>query len=187
MKRLFAAIKIQPDADFLHSIQTLKTSLNHESIKWVETQNIHITLKFFGETPENHLRDINRILDHLAKQHSSFHIQLKGLGIFGSAYTPRVIWVGITPYFNLSEFMKTLHESFIYEAFPTDHQNFVPHLTLGRIKMLKDKIFFQKVLNQYRDICSLPLKVNCLTLFESILKREGPEYIILKNHFFKDV
>ncbi len=187
MKRLFAAIKIQPDADFLYSFQTLKTSLNHESIKWVETQNIHITLKFFGETTENHLPDINSILEHQAKRHSSFHIRLKGLGIFGSVYAPRVIWVGITPYVNLSEFMKTLHDSFIYEGFPTDRQNLVPHLTLGRIKTLKDKILFQKVLNQYRDLCSLPIKVDCVTLFESILKREGPEYIVLKNHSFGDV
>ena len=53
MKRLFAAIKIHPSARFISVLNAISASLSHERIKWVEPENMHLTLKFFGETAEN--------------------------------------------------------------------------------------------------------------------------------------
>ena len=52
MKRLFVALKINPDQNFLEVYDKLKSSLRHEKIKWVEMQNLHLTLKFFGDTDD---------------------------------------------------------------------------------------------------------------------------------------
>jgi len=185
MKRLFVALKIQPGSLFLNSFLALKTSLRHENIKWVEMHNIHVTLKFFGDMRETLIPEISKILKHEAEFRMPFNIKLNGLGIFGSSYSPRVIWVGIEPYVELSGLMHRLQRELEVAGFESDRQNLVPHLTLGRIKALKDKVLFNKVIASMKEIISLPILIDKMILFESILKQEGPEYLILEQFNFK--
>ena len=185
MKRLFAALKINPDAGFLSSYRELKAVLHHEQIRWVEEHNIHITLKFFGETDERKIPGICSVLGKRAGMTPQIPLQLAGLGIFGSSYAPKVIWVGIEPFSQISLLMKSAHGDLASIGFEPDRQNLVPHLTLGRIKFLHDKILFRRTLEQFRDISSSPFRSKELILFESILRREGPQYIELAKFPFK--
>jgi len=179
MKRLFAALKIYPDADFLSSYRKLKAGLHHEHIKWVEEHNIHVTLKFFGETDEGKIPAICSSLRERADMTSEIKLQLSGLGIFGSSYAPKVIWVGITPFDQLSLLMKNIHGDLAAIGFEADRQNLVPHLTLGRIKFLRDKVLFNRMAGQFKTIASAPLQIGEIILYESILHHDGPEYIAL--------
>jgi 2'-5' RNA ligase len=181
MKRLFAAFKIYPDPDFMAKYIGLKHELRVEPIKWVEEHNIHITLKFFGETEEYKIPEICSVIRKRASMVSCIDLHLAGLGIFGSSYAPKVIWVGIEPYDDLSMMMKSLHNDLKIIGFEPDRQNLVPHLTLGRIKFLKDKIRFNRAINQYKTISSEPIHIDEIILYESILHREGPEYIVLEK------
>ncbi len=185
MKRLFAALKIYPDETFLSSYRKLKAALHHEKINWVAEQNIHITLKFFGETDERKIPGICSILNDRAETSSHLTLQLTGLGIFGSIYAPKVIWVGIEPFGQISFLMKNIHTDLAAVGYDNDRQNLVPHLTLGRIKFLKDKILFQHIIDQYKRISSEPIGIREIILYESILHREGPEYIELNKFPFK--
>ena len=180
MKRLFIAIKINPDQEFLTQFQSLRSSLSHEKIKWVEEQNIHITLKFFGETDEKRIPGIVAVMEKIAAGTREFSLSLKKLGVFGSSYDPRVVWVGIEPYQAVADLMKQLHQELKTVGFEPDRQNLVPHLTLGRIKFLNDKPLFQKTLEQYRETASREMVIDSIILFESILRREGPEYRIIQ-------
>ncbi len=72
MKRLFAAVKIHPSPEFLKTYNSLKTGLKFSRITWVNPENIHITLKFFGETEEKRIPDISRVLKEVAARHNSF-------------------------------------------------------------------------------------------------------------------
>jgi RNA 2',3'-cyclic 3'-phosphodiesterase len=182
MKRLFIAIRVVPDAGFLSQYRALKSSLSYEAIKWVEEQNIHVTLKFLGETEERIIPGINAVLEKTAESFPSFELALKGLGIFGSSYNPKVIWAGIHPYDKLVTLMQRVHEGLETEGFPRERQNLVPHLTLGRIKFLKDKRRFQSEIEKYKYISSESQVVDKIILFESNLKKEGPEYHVLKAH-----
>ena len=65
-------------------------------------------------------------------------------------------------------------------GYEPDRQNLVPHLTLGRIKLLKDKKMFQQIIDQNRGISSQEINVDRFSLFESILKKEGPVYQTLQ-------
>jgi len=179
MKRLFAALKIKPDAEFLKKYRELKDALQFEQIKWVEEHNIHITLKFFGETDERKIPEIGMILKKRASVTPSINLQFAGLGIFGSSYAPKVIWVGIEPYAVISELMNGLHGDLRTIGFEPDRQNLIPHLTLGRIKFLKDKIIFNRTVDQFKTISSSRIHIGEVVLFESILRREGPEYLAL--------
>jgi 2'-5' RNA ligase len=181
MKRLFAAIKIHPDAEFLATYQELKHELGHERIKWVEGHNFHVTLKFFGETEEQKIPEIGMVLKNRATMTPSFAIRLSGLGIFGSSYAPKVIWVGIDPYMELSMLIKNLHGDLAAIGFESDRQNPVPHLTLGRIKFLKDKVIFNRITDKLKTISSPLIRAGEIILYESILRREGPEYLILEK------
>ena len=185
MKRLFAAFKINLDPEFLAKYHELKQELRFEPFKWVEDHNIHITLKFFGETEENKIPEISAVLRKRASIESSIDLHLAGLGIFGSSYAPKVIWVGIEPYAELSALMKSLHNDLKNIGFETDRQNLVPHLTLGRIKFLKDKISFNRAILQYKTISSAPIHISGMILYESILHREGPVYNALEKFPFR--
>jgi 2'-5' RNA ligase len=178
MKRLFAAIKIHPDKNFLDQLHQLKKQLGHEKIKWVEDHNIHVTLKFFGETEVKKIAEIENVLKQVAIKHSAFSIQLKNLGIFGSRYDPRIVWVGIEPYDHLVMLMKDLHAELKTIGYEPDRQNLVPHLTIGRIKELKDKQLFQRTIEKYKDISTPEMIATEFFLYESILKREGPVYTV---------
>jgi len=185
MKRLFAALKILPDVEFLEKYLDLKHELQHEQIKWVEEHNIHITLKFFGETEEHRIPRMCSVLGERALITSPFKLRLSRLGIFGSSYAPKVIWAGIQPYAELALLMKNLHEDMKTVGFEPDRQNLVPHLTLGRIKFLRDKIIFNRIMEEYNAITSLPVNITEMILFESILRREGPEYIVVEKFPFR--
>jgi RNA 2',3'-cyclic 3'-phosphodiesterase len=184
MKRLFTAIKVIPDKKFIEQLHSLETSLRYERIKWVEDHNIHITLKFFGETDEKKIPGITAVLRNVAGTIKPFPLQLKGLGIFGSSYEPRVVWTGIEPYRELVDLMKQIHAELKTIGFEPDRQNLVPHLTLGRIKGLKDKASFQKTIDTYKTIASVEIPVESMILFESILKKEGPTYVALETFHF---
>ena len=184
MKRLFAALKIHPDAEFLGKFHELKRELRHEQIKWVEERNIHITLKFFGETEEQNIPCISQVLEKRSAGTSPISLKLAGLGIFGSSYAPKVVWVGIEPYKDLSTLMKNIHAELKTIGFEPDRQNIIPHLTLGRIKFLKDKIIFNRTIDRFKTISSLPIRITEIILYESILHREGPEYIALEKFPF---
>ncbi|MCX6287880.1 MAG: RNA 2',3'-cyclic phosphodiesterase [Bacteroidetes bacterium] len=179
MKRIFAAVKIEPGKKFIKSFRELRSRLSSEPIKWVEEHNIHITIKFFGETNELLIPAISGTIGKIAKNCREFNFRLSGIGLFGSRYQPRVVWVGIVPYEPLALLMKTMQLEMEQHGFKSDQQNIVPHLTLGRIKFLKDKTLFQKVIEANREIQSDPMKISEIILFESVLLKEGPQYISL--------
>lgn len=185
MKRLFAALIVHPDAEFLSMYRNIQNQLSYESIKWVEEHNIHITTKFFGETPEHKIGKICEILKSRSEQTTEIQIQLSKVGCFGSRYSPRVIWLGIEPYAQLVGFMQSLQFDLQPLGYETDRQNTVPHLTLGRIKMVKDKMRFQRVIENYSGWKSKIHIFSGMVLYESILHRDGPEYLKVENFLFK--
>jgi 2'-5' RNA ligase len=81
--------------------------------------------------------------------------------------------------------MKRVKSGLAASGFETDRQNLVPHLTLGRIKMLQDKILFQRIIERYKDLLSKDEMAGKMILFESILKPSGPVYIVQQVFPFK--
>lgn len=181
MKRLFAAIRTVPDKEFINNITALRQALRIHGIKWVEDENLHITVKFFGETAESLIPAISDVLTTVAASFQTFHYRYEGLGIFGSSYNPRIVWAGIHPYKELSGIIQLLKKELVSAGFPADRQNPVPHLTLGRINSIRDRNHFQASLDSFKNITSLPMMADNLILFESILSQSGPEYHVINS------
>lgn len=177
MKRLFVAIHLQATDTMLALLNQLKSKLHADQINWVRTENMHLTLKFLGEISEQEIPSITEQLFKAAKKNHSFQLQFDRTGIFGSRYDPRVIWLGMNyAPDKLIQLANKVLDSMDQIGFLRDRQNFVPHLTLGRIKRLTDKNHFQSVIQTIPQQTYLEADVKQFILFESILRKEGPVY-----------
>ena len=186
MKRLFVAAKIKPDQDFLNVFFRLKKELQYEKINWVDEKNLHFTLKFLGKTATSEIAKITETLEHIAQTTNAMDIKIENLGIFGSRYDPRVIWAGIES----SEPLLALGEKVLNKlnaaGFKRDRQNFVPHITLGRIKHIRDKKQLKVVIDKNKAIWHQHDRVDSFYLYESILKPEGPQYKVVKSFYLQE-
>lgn len=183
MKRLFLAIPIKTaDNGFVPLLDGLKRQLAHEQrINWVKPNNIHLTLKFIGDTHSHEIPGMIEAVGEMLKNHKSFTMDFNRTGIFGSRYAPRVIWLGMqdTPQ-ELYDLEEDTLATFDKLGFMRDRQNFVPHITLGRIKDLCEKQYFQKVVAGIEQKTYIKQEVNEIILFQSFLRPEGAVYKALK-------
>lgn len=186
MKRLFAAIKIYPSPEFLKTYNSLKSGLRFCRITWVNPYNIHVTLKFFGETEERKIPEISRILKEVASRHQPFTCELVNVGIFGSSYSPKVIWFGIENADPLKMLGNDMLRSLEAIGWERDRQNFVPHLTIGRIKEVPDRQLFQKMIDEHKKTRMQDIQVSEFHLYESLLMREGPVYKVIDRYVLRD-
>ncbi|MBQ5857184.1 MAG: RNA 2',3'-cyclic phosphodiesterase [Bacteroidales bacterium] len=184
MKRLFLAIPIKTnDNGFIPLLDGLRRQLAHEKrINWVKPEHIHLTLKFIGNTPNE---DIPKIIDgvgEMLQNHKSFTMDFNRTGIFGSRYAPRVLWLGMqnTPQ-ELYDLEEDTLSTFDKLGYLRDRQNFVPHITLGRIKELCEKQYFQKIVAATEQKSYIRQEVNEIILFQSILRPEGAFYKEIKR------
>lgn len=182
MKRLFAAVKVHPSPDFMKTYNSLRSGLKFCRITWVKPESIHITLKFFGETEEKRIPEISRVLKEVASSHKPFVSELVNVGIFGSSYAPKVIWFGIENAEPLKKLGADVLQSLEPIGWEVDRQNFVPHLTVGRIKEIPDKQLFQKIIDGHKKTRMQDIRVGEFHLFESTLLRDGPVYTVLESY-----
>jgi len=181
MKRIFAAIRIIPNEKLLQIYNELKSECRNDKINWVVPQNLHITLKFFGETENDKIHDIISVLSETAKRHTGFSFYLKDVGIFGSHYKPKVIWFGVDGMGELKALANDVLDSLEDLGFERDRQNFVPHLTIGRIKYTDNKELFRKTIERYKSVNIQKQTIDRYYLIESILSSHGPVYKVLES------
>ncbi len=176
MKRLFIAVKIEAESNLLRIISTLKAILGDESIKWVDPGNIHLTIAFLGDTDEKRIKTLDLMLKDKCSGFGEFEFFLKGSGLFKNFRDPRVIWAGIESNGELAELHTRIKTGLAETGFRIEERLFRPHLTLGRIKSLKNTDNLKTVLEKYRDVEIQKVNVREVILFESILLQTGPLY-----------
>lgn len=176
MKRIFIAIKIETGSELRRMIENLKALLGDENIKWVDLQNLHVTLAFLGDTEEERIRSLAGLVKDKCTGFGEFEFTLAGTGVFRNFRDPRIIWAGINKQeelIRLGEFLiKTLRE----EGFDLEDKPFRPHITLGRIRNIRETRNLKQVLDKYSDSELQNVSVKEVILFESILKQTGPVY-----------
>ena len=186
--RTFIAIELNESMRAeLASVQS-KLKGSGADIKWVEPENIHLTLKFLGATEKNRIDAIKNILDSTTGQIKPFNISLSSLGAFPDLNSPRVIWVGIEDE-NVGArhavplLIHTIENELSNLGFPKDNRPFLAHVTLGRARSPKNKQELKKIIDDINKRrggqCPPPTTVNHVTLFQSALTPTGPMYHIL--------
>lgn len=104
------------------------------AVKAVDSEATHITLKFLGDTPQDLLADVGRIVETVAGGYPPVDLELKGIGVFPHWGRPQVVWAGIVPSEPLVEMAGRLENELEPLGFARERRAYHPHLTLARIK-----------------------------------------------------
>jgi 2'-5' RNA ligase len=177
--RGFIAIDIksfQKLIDFERDIK--KTGAN---VKLVEPENIHLTLKFLGDTDEILINSIEKIMKDSVESMKPFKICLKGAGVFPNERYIKIVWIGIENGDKIAQIASNIDENITKLGFTRDRREFSAHLTIARVKNLKNKQALIDVINKYRDVEFLEINVDTIKLKKSNLTPKGPIYSTLKE------
>jgi 2'-5' RNA ligase len=166
--RTFIAIDINQDIkDKISRIQDRLKYLN-DKISLVKPENLHLTLKFLGELEEKEIAELKENLKDTLKSIKKFKIHLTGSGVFPSEKKIRVIWIGIKEgKRELARISKQIEP--LFQEFNLDNKPFSPHLTIGRVKSIKDR---KKLLTEVKKLESISLgfeQIDKIYLKKSIL------------------
>lgn len=178
--RTFIAIKIVPEKKLTELFLHLRNSLKGEEIRWIDINNLHLTLRFLGETDKDQVSETINVLKLVASQFTSFQIEIKGVGVFKNKMQPRVLFLSVVNNLILKELSDDIREKLNFMGFNDEEKSFNPHLTLGRIKYIENKDAFYALANKYSNEKIQQLTVSEITFYQSILSSEGPTYKPIK-------
>ena len=120
--RLFVGLR--PSETFRRALSELQAQLQDAGVaaKYLDPSNLHMTLAFIGEWPEN-------IAGFLPSVEQPFSITLSHIGLFREA---KVIWAGVEESEPLNKLADSVRNNLSAAGVPFDPKPFVPHITLGR-------------------------------------------------------
>lgn len=153
-------------------------------VKWVPTKNLHLTLKFLGDTPITLIPSIQEQMDKLGATMPTFQFTAAATGMFPSARKPRVIWIGLDNKQTLTGISKNLDDVLALLAIAREEKPFSPHLTIGRVyNGLSDEQLLKLgeiiLRNQPGEIGKV--LVRHISLVKSDLLPSGPVYSTLNR------
>jgi len=158
-------------------------SAKEERVKWVNPENMHVTLKFFGDVEEDLLiGDISKSIESSIKGHGSFKLSCQGIGVFPNWKYPRVIWAGL-----VGETVKVIDLQASIESglekfdIKKDNREFRVHLTLGRAKTVLKKSPIVELAQSLGPYDFGKVEISELVLYKSQLTKSGPIYTSLKK------
>ncbi len=182
--RTFIAVNVPPAVlDTITRIQNRFKSLGlHAS--WVKPGNIHLTLKFLGDTDPDRISGIQNKLTETLTPCERFRLSLSSVGVFPGTQNPRVLWVGLKDDDGtLKTLQATIEKTLESVGFPIEQRPFSPHLTLARIKSPRGKKELKNELDavNQQGIDPHPFDVGEIHLYESQLTPKGSIYTVLAN------
>jgi 2'-5' RNA ligase len=172
--RTFIAVDIGPIGDLVKFEEELQDS--GAELKLVEPDNIHITLKFLGDTSEELVPEINNIISESAENIKPFNMKFIGAGAFPNLNYMKVLWVGIFDPGPLPTIAKELDSNLHKLGFKSEKRQFRPHITMGRVKSKRNKDALKKVILNSKDREFGEISIDSIKLKKSILDSKGPTY-----------
>ena len=127
MYRLFVAIDLPPD--IAAQLQGLCSGV--PGARWVQPEQMHLTLRFIGEVDGGVFREITEGLGSIMT--GGFALQVKGLGVFPPRKTPKVLWAGIAPVEEVCVLRKRIDNVLLGMGLDPEGRKFSPHITLARL------------------------------------------------------
>ena len=184
--RAFIAIELPGDIkqNLKVFISALKKEFGVSEIKWVNPDNIHLTLKFLGETELNTIQNITDQIKAISKSFSSPELQISGIGAFPDLRKPKVLWAGCSKSKELDYIFSRINSICVDLDFPAENRSFFPHLTIGRMKSMQSSLTIQKIqsyFNKYSSIKFGNFSAPHLAIYQSELKPAGPVYTVLQK------
>ena len=165
-----AFISIDFPEDIKEEIKKIQRRLPEFKGKFTEEENLHLTLKFLGEIDEEKAEEIKEKLKEI--KFKKFEAEIDDIGVFSEKFI-RIVWLGIDK--KCKDLWKLQEEidNKLEDLFGRERR-FMGHITIARIKNIKDKKKFLDELTKVK--ADFEFEVSNFILKESTLKEEGPEY-----------
>jgi 2'-5' RNA ligase len=184
--RCFIAIDI--DEKIRSALSALQQQLQDganvkkSDVKWVNPENIHLTLKFLGEIKDAKIVEVCNIVKAVAGRHKGFELDIESVGHFGGK-SARVLWVGTGEgEENLLELQEDIEKSLALAGWPQEMRKFSGHLTLCRIRNSKAGVKLAQMSEDYKDFKLGTMSADSVCVYQSELKPTGPIYTLLGNY-----
>lgn len=174
--RAFIAIEISVTKEMIDMFNMLRNT--KADLKLVEVQNVHLTLKFLGDTDEHLIKDIEAIMKDCIIETNMQPITVKivGMGAFPNISYPRVIWLGMYGADKIITLAQLLDEKLSRIGFESERRAFSPHITVARVKSRRNLDKLQRILQTYRNIKFSEQCISAIKLKKSVLTPKGPVY-----------
>jgi len=174
--RLFFGIEILEEIrdkmiSFINSL-----NINSRNLKWVEKENLHLTLQFIGEVNSDVTSKLIELSSNIAFK--EFKIDVSSFGGFPYLDKPNVLWIGVKEETNkLNSLQKEIQKACLKISNDIDTKPFHPHITIARVKGSLERNYIDD-LKKSTNINFGSQIVNTFTLFSSTLTPNGPVYKI---------
>jgi 2'-5' RNA ligase len=182
--RLFFAIELP--AEVRHKIgehiEKLRAASPDVRASWTRQDNLHLTMKFFGDVPVADVKRISAAAESAVASANSFELIIGGCGGFPPKGQPRVLWIGTEdPSGTLPKLYTALENECAAAGFPRAERRYHPHLTIARLRQPRGA----------RDLATIhkdmgfdwtTVKVEEICLVRSELSSQGSRYTTLSRH-----
>ena len=181
--RLFVAIEIPDDIRSALALFLKELRGFAPLAKWVRAENLHVTLKFLGETAPARVAAIDNTLRSIRSE-QPVTLEFRGLGFFPTEKRPRVIWAGMEASRNLKVLAEDIDQKLHQLGFPLEDRPFTPHLTLARFNPAGLPPKLGSIVPEHSSRSFGSFTVREFRLIESKLKPTGAEYTTLQSFPF---
>jgi 2'-5' RNA ligase len=152
-------------------------------VKWVEPDNLHVTLLFLGEVVDRDVPAVCRAVAEVCAGLDPFPIEIQGAGCFPNPRRPRVVWVGVGE--GLQE-MVALHDALERPllrlgCYRREERQYTPHVTLGRVRGDRPTEGLAQALAKQAGWRGGRIAVGEVLVLSSELRPDGPVYTVLSR------
>lgn len=183
MKRTFIALELP--REFKNELTELIgyfSNLSDFKLKWVEPQNLHITMQFIGDTREEDIPEISQLIATAFHDYPGLELLNPRLELIPGKM-PRLLWVRFdTEDKQIRKIGRFLEDQIRQMGYQLDNKQFKFHSTIGRIKKRLPEILIREILTAELKIKRI--RVSRVTFYQSILKPDGPLYNSLGEYDF---
>jgi 2'-5' RNA ligase len=181
--RLFIAIEMpsairQTVFDHIARLRQTEPKIN---ASWSRENNLHLTLKFLGDTPTAKVQAVADAVRDVAQRFKSFDLTVGGCGAFPAKGRPQVLWIGIN---DANGNLFNLHRKLDAECgrlgFEREKRPFHPHLTIARLRNSEGS---RRATQLHAEMTFPPqhVQVSEIVLFRSELLSEGPRHTAISR------
>ena len=169
MIRLFAALSLP--TEIVRGLVRRQTGV--EFARWRPPESLHITLRFFGEVPQNLARDLDAELAGIDVP--PFELVLEGVGAFGEGRDIHALWAGVEEGPLLRRLAEACETAARRAGLKPEKRNYKPHVTLAYLKQA-DPAEIGAWIQGHNLLKSPPFAVDRFGLYSTTLGGEGAHY-----------
>ncbi len=175
MERIFISIDIPLNDNIENLLHELR---NVKNVRPVSKNQIHITLKFLGDTESSSIPKLCAELKTALSGTSSFELSMKGLGVFPNEHNPRVIWIGFEKSDEMVKLANDVENVLSSLKLNYDKKKFSPHVTVGRINGKSD---ITDILSNNREKEFCKFQCSSVNVMKSELLPTGAKHTVVES------